>query len=277
MEDVKKNIWTIKYLFYKSFELIKALYSAQNNVNNEPNILYIWLMNYIWQLEDFPNFSFQREKLVPVIERFTLNLGELNGLFQNYQEETKQNIFTEVMLSEAIKTSEIEGEFFSREDVMSSLKANLGIKSYHRKTINTKANSIAQLMIELQQKYKQKLNMMLLLHWHKILMENEKGINAGSLRKGKEPMQVISDKFGDVKVHYEAPLSEDLPKLLKAFIKWYQNYEEKTMGYVAEAVIFSALVHLYFETLHPFEDGNGRIGRALAEKALAEKLNISFS
>ena len=236
--------------------------------------MYIWLMDYIWQQENFPDFSFQKEKLIPVIEQFTLNLGELNGLFQNFEKETKLDIFTEVMLAEAIKTSEIEGEFFSREDVMSSLKANLGIKSYHRKTRSKKANSIAKLMIAVQKSYKIKLTSELLLGWHKILMENEEGVNAGTFRKGKDSMQVISGKFGKIQVHYEAPPSKDLPKMSKDFIKWYHSFKVSDMGKIGEAMVFSALVHLYFETLHPFEDGNGRIGRALAEKALAEKLEI---
>lgn len=229
-------------------------------------------MTYIWQQTGFPDFSFQTEKLVPVIEQFTINLGELNGFLQTFQGETKQDIFTEVMLAEALKTSEIEGEYFSREDVMSSLKANLGIKSYHGKTRNRKANSIALLMIEVQKNYNQELTLPLLLKWHKLLMEGEAGISAGQLRKGTEPMQVISGKFGDIKIHFEAPPSSQLDKLVGDFVWWYQGFEAKNLGKVGEAMVFSALSHLYFETLHPFEDGNGRIGRALAEKALAERL-----
>lgn len=229
---------------------------------------------YIWQEKNFPDFSFDKEKLISSIEKFTLQLGEANGLILGFSKEMKQEVFTEIMLSEALKTSQIEGEYFSREDVMSSLKVNLEVKDYHIKSKNRKANAIAQLMIEVQKSYSKMLREDLLLNWHQILMDNEKDINSGLFRTGGDPMQVISGRFGDFKVHYEAPPSKDLPELIHQFIDWYQKFSGKEFGKVGEAMIFSAIVHLYFETLHPFEDGNGRIGRALAEKSLAEKLKM---
>lgn len=229
---------------------------------------------YIWQLDNFPNFSFEKNKIQTSIQNFALALGEANGLLNSFSPESQQEVFTEVMLSEAIKTSEIEGEYFSREDVMSSLKVNLGIKNFHQTSRNKKANAIALLMIEVQKSYQKPLNEALLINWHKILMEHDKNINAGEWRKGVEPMQVVSGRFGDFVVHYEAPPSKDLPQLIQQFLNWYKGFSEEDLGNIGEAMLFSALVHLYFETLHPFEDGNGRIGRALAEKALAEKLQI---
>lgn len=229
---------------------------------------------YNWQLKNFPNFTFDKSEIQPIIEDFALALGEANGLLLGFSEATKQEIFIEIMLVEALKTSEIEGEFFSREEVMSSLKLNLGIKDFHQTTKNNKANAIAQLMIEVQNTYSKPLDEALLLHWHELLMNSEKGINAGQYRAGTEPMQVISGSFGNFRVHYEAPPSKDLPNLMKAFLDWYQNFSKKELGKIGEAMLLSAITHLYFETLHPFEDGNGRIGRALAEKAVAEKLDL---
>ena len=231
-------------------------------------------MTFIWQLENFPNFSFSTEKLLPNIQNFALQLGEANGMLSGFSQENKQEVFTEIMLSEALKTSEIEGEYFSREDVMSSLKVNLGVKDFHKTSKNKKANAIALLMIEVQNSYAKPMDKALIQNWHKILMDAEKGINAGIFRTGAEPMQVVSGSYGNLKVHYEAPPSKDLPQLINQFLNWYQTFSEKDLGKVGEAMLFSALVHLYFETLHPFEDGNGRIGRTLAEKALAEKLEM---
>lgn len=231
-------------------------------------------MNYIWQLENFPDFSYSTEKLLPSIQNFALELGETNGILQGFSEETKRDVFTELLLSEALKTSEIEGEYFSREEVMSSLKLNLGYKDFHKTTKNKKANAIAVLMIEVQKSYNKTLDENLLLDWHKILMEYEESINHGQFRKGKEPMQVVSGSFGNFTVHYEAPPAKDLPVLIPEFIGWYKSFTEPNLGKVGEAMLLAAIAHLYFETLHPFEDGNGRIGRALAEKALAEKLEI---
>ena len=231
-------------------------------------------MNYIWQLENFPDFSYSTEKLLPGIQNFALELGETNGILQGFSEETKRDVFTELLLSEALKTSEIEGEYFSREEVMSSLKLNLGYKDFHKTTKNKKANAIAVLMIEVQKSYNKTLDENLLLDWHKILMEYEESINHGQFRKGKEPMQVVSGSFGNFTVHYEAPPAKDLPVLIPEFIGWYKSFTEPNLGKVGEAMLLAAIAHLYFETLHPFEDGNGRIGRALAEKALAEKLEM---
>lgn len=229
---------------------------------------------YIWQEKNFPDFSFDKDKLISGIENFTLQLGVANGLVMAFSKEMKQEIFTEIMLSEALKTSEIEGEYFSREDVMSSLKVNLKLKDYHIKSKNWKTDAIAKLMIEVQNSYSKKLTEDLLLNWHQILMENEKNINFGLFRSGSEPMLVVSGRFGDFTVHYEAPPSKDLPELIHQFTDWYHKFSAKELGKMGEAMVFSAIVHLYFETLHPFEDGNGRIGRALAEKSLAERLEM---
>lgn len=87
-------------------------------------------------------------------------------------------------------------------------------------------------------------------------------------------MQVVSGKFGDFIIHYEAPPSENLPMMIPQFLKWYNDLGMNDFAKIGEGIVLSALSHLYYETLHPFEGGNGRIGRALAEKALSEKLGI---
>jgi Fic family protein len=104
-------------------------------------------------------------------------------------------------------------------------------------------------------------------------MGNNKRINAGQWRKGTESMQVISGSASDPKVHYEAPPSKTLSKEMKRFIKWYNKNE------ISSPIIKAAIAHLYFESIHPFEDGNGRIGRAIAEKALSQEFDnpIMFS
>ena len=229
---------------------------------------------YIWQDKSFPNFIFEEENIQILVQKFALELGEANGMLNGLSVENKQDVLTEIMLFEALKTSEIEGEYFSREEVMSSLKVNLGIKDFHKVSKNKKANAIAELMIEVQNSYHKPLNEIMLLSWHKILMDSQKNINAGEYRKGTEPMQIISGRYGEFTVHYEAPPSEELPNLMSEFINWYQSFSKDRFGKIGEAMLLSAITHLYFETLHPFEDGNGRIGRALAEKALAEKLGF---
>ncbi|NLB79819.1 MAG: Fic family protein [Clostridiaceae bacterium] len=237
----------------------------------EPNNLINLLMKYIWQLADFPKFEYDATKLLSLIEESVVLIGEVRGIMKGFTPTLQDEVSAQVMLSEAIKTSEIEGEHFSREDVMSSLMMNLGLLDYALPSKNKNVDAIAQLMIEVKKNYNQPLTLELILHWHKILMShhNNKG---GSLRNSSEPMQVISGRYGDIKAHYEAPPSKDLPQLMGQFFEWYRTFEDSTLGTIGEAIILSALSHLYFETLHPFEDGNGRVGRAIADKVLAEKL-----
>lgn len=229
-------------------------------------------MKYIWQQADFPEFKYDTTKLLPLVEESVVLIGEVRGIMKGFSPALQDEVSAQVMLSEAIKTSEIEGEYFSREDVMSSLMMNLGLIDYVLPSKNKNADAIAQLMIEVRKNYNQPLTLEMILHWHEILMRHHNNIHGGALRSSSEPMQVISGRYGDIQVHYEAPPSKDLSLLLENFFEWYRSFEDSTLGIIGEAIILSALSHLYFETLHPFEDGNGRIGRAITEKVLAEKL-----
>ena len=227
-------------------------------------------MKYIWQLADFPKFKYDTSKLLALVEESVVLIGEVRGIMKGFSPALQDEVSAQVMLSEAIKTSEIEGEYFSREDVMSSLMMNLGLVDYVLPSKNKNADAIARLMIEVRKNYNQPLTLEMILHWHKILMKHHADIHGGALRSSSKPMQVISGRYGDIEVHYEAPPSKDLPLLLEVFFQWYRTFEDSTLGRIGEAIILSALSHLYFETLHPFEDGNGRIGRAITEKVLAE-------
>ena len=127
-------------------------------------------------------------------------------------------------------------------------------------------------MLQVRADYQNPLTLNMLKKWHQTLMKFDKTVNEGVWRSSTEPMQIISGRLGKIEVHFEAPPSKDLQQLLTDFENWYQNFPYHEIGQVGRAMLRAALVHLYFETLHPFEDGNGRIGRALSEKALAETL-----
>lgn len=229
-------------------------------------------MEYFWQYKDFPNFQFKMDDLISQIQEFATELGEVNGLFINVSEENKKEIVLQVIVSEALKTSEIEGEYFSREDVMSSLQKQLGISDFQVLSKDKKAQAISELMLQVRADYQNPLTLNMLKKWHQTLMKFDKTVNEGAWRSSTEPMQIISGRAGKIEVHFEAPPSKDLQQLLTDFENWYQNFPYHEIGQVGRAMLRAALAHLYFETLHPFEDGNGRIGRALSEKALAETL-----
>jgi Fic family protein len=229
-------------------------------------------MKYNWQLPNWPKFLFDDSVLDSLCIDFALETGELKGLVDSLSSEVQQETILQFMIAEAIKTSEIEGEFFSRQDVMSSIKKNLGITDTPGQIRDKNAQGIGKLMVQVRNSYAEKLTEITINDWHAILMEHSKHINAGEYRTGTEPMQIISDSFGKEIIHFEAPPSSEVFVEMKNFSIWYNDFEVKPTD-IKKALIKTSISHLYFESIHPFEDGNGRIGRAIAEKCLSESLN----
>lgn len=218
---------------------------------------------YNWQHKNWPEFKFDSASIDKELMRFMLKAGELKGILSALPKDISTETIVQIMVTEAIKTSEIEGEIINRIDVMSSIRKNLGLHiSQEPKDKN--AIGLSLLLIDVRNTYKQPLTESKILEWHKLLMGNNKIIHAGQWRKGNAPMQVISGSASNPKIHYEAPPSKSLSKEMKRFIEWYNTSE------ISSPIIKAAVAHLYFESIHPFEDGNGRIGRAIAEKALSQ-------
>ncbi|MGY4384663.1 Fic family protein [Pedobacter sp. UYP24] len=229
-------------------------------------------MVYNWQLPNWPHFVYELNEIQHLIVELAEEVGQVNGILLGLPEDLKQETLLQIMLSEAVKTSEIEGEYISREDVMSSIRNNLGLNHDTALIKDKRAGGIAQLMIATRRSFDQPLSLEMLCNWHSMLMANVRYINPGQFRKGEEPMQVISGSHGNEMVHFEAPPSVAVPQEMEHFVTWYNNLSFTGSTGLAEAIQNAAIAHLYFETIHPFEDGNGRIGRAIAEKALSQSL-----
>ena len=229
-------------------------------------------MVYNWQLSEWPDFVYEVREVQPLIMAFAQETGEVSGVIQGLSDDLKQETVLQLMLSEAVKTSEIEGEFISREDVMSSIRNNLGLNEPLIKVKDQRAAGVAELLLEVRKTFNQPLSLDMLRVWHNMLVTGIRNVNPGEWRTGAEPMQIVSGAYGREVVHYEAPPSSDVPKEMRRFVEWYNNATFQLKGEVAEAVLKSAIAHLYFESIHPFEDGNGRIGRAIAEKALSQSI-----
>lgn len=226
-------------------------------------------MSYNWQQKGWPEFQFTPGLIDDIQLKFLLKSGKSNGQYAGIPAEKKDQLLVDILLSEAIKTSEIEGEFLSRVDVMSSLKKNLGIHEEQPRLVKDhRAKGIAKLMVAVRQSWQNPLSDSMLFSWHEMLMEGNRYIQAGKWRSGAEPMQVVSGTLGKEVVHFEAPPSDQIPKEMDRFIAWFNATAPGGTNPILNPILRSALVHLYFESVHPFEDGNGRIGRALAEKAL---------
>ena len=127
-------------------------------------------------------------------------------------------------------------------------------------------------MIDLRQSFNKPLTEEKLFFWHSLLLRENKRLEVGQWRTHEEPMQVISGSMGKEKIHFEAPSSTQVPREMNTFIRWFNETAPGGTQEIKYAPVRSAIVHLYFESIHPFEDGNGRIGRALAEKALSQTI-----
>ena len=225
-------------------------------------------MKYNWQQKDWPNFQYQTNDIEDNLFDFAQRTGRISGVLKGLSEPEQTEAMLNLMVSEAIKTSEIEGEYLSRNDVMSSIKRNLGLLADLPLTKDRRAEGVAELMLAVRNNFLKPLSSKMLFDWHSMLMKGSKGIQIGQWRTHDEHMQIVSGAMGKEIVHFEAPPSNKVPYEMSKFISWFNNSQHV----IKKPIIRSAIAHLYFETIHPFEDGNGRIGRAIAEKALSQSI-----
>jgi len=229
-------------------------------------------MKYNWQQKDWTKFTYDTSKLESQLYAFAEKTGRIQGITKALSESSHTQTTIDILVSEAIKTSEIEGEYLSRKDVMSSVRNNLNLNTSYEDVKDNRAKGIGALVTDVQNSFKSPLTNDILFNWHRQLLSHEKQLTIGNWRTHEEPMQVISGAMGKQKIHFEAPASKDVPKEMNQFIQWFNASAPDGTNPIKFPSIRSAIAHLYFESVHPFEDGNGRIGRAIAEKALLQTL-----
>lgn len=227
-------------------------------------------MTFNWQQEDWPQFSYDLTKFEEKLYLFSEKIGTVSGVLKALPEDTQLSAIIDTMVAEAIKTSEIEGEYLSRNDIMSSIRNNLGLNEKPDPVPDKKAKGIGQLMVDVRNTFSNILNQEAIFSWHYMLIGTDSKIKAGQWRSSPEPMQVVSGTYGKEKVHFEAPPASRVAEEMEQFITWFNETAPGGKKQIIQAPIRSAIAHLYFETIHPFEDGNGRIGRAIAEKAISQ-------
>ena len=224
-----------------------------------------------WQQEDWPEFLYNSAKLTALEAEFLRNSGIFTGAIKHVTADDRQQLIIELISDEALNTSEIEGEILNRDSLQSSIRRNFGLTTDNRK-IPAAEQGIAQMMVELYRQFDTPLSNELLFHWHEMLMNGRRDIkDVGRYRTHDSAMQVVSGPLHDPKVHFEAPPSKTIPAEMNRFVQWFAR---TAPGGKSPLPILTraGIAHLYFVCVHPFEDGNGRIGRAVAEKAISEGL-----
>ena len=229
-------------------------------------------MKYNWQQDYWPEFKFALDDAEDIIFEFISKTARVDGLLSALPQYLQTDAIIDIMVAEAINSSEIEGEMLSRPDVMSSIKNNLGLCSPKKLIRDQRAAGVAELMVCMRNSYEKRLSQAMLFDWHRKLLKGVTGISRGQWRTHSEPMRIVSGILGSEQVHYEAPPSEQVPFEMRRFISWFNRTAPRKKSEIKDAPVRSAIAHLYFESIHPFEDGNGRIGRVLAEKALSQGL-----
>jgi Fic family protein len=225
-------------------------------------------MKYIHESPAWPGFRWDEAKLLPLVaevrHRQGRVIGKMAGLgFQQRAETSLTNLTAEI-----VKSNAIEGNFLDVEEVRSSIARRLGIDIGGAAPANRDVEGVVELMLDATRGFACALTRERLFGWHACLFPSGRSgmrnIGVGRWRMLESgPMQVVSGAIGKERVHFEAPSAERLPSEMEAFLEWFRGAGE-------EPVIRAGIAHFWFVTIHPFEDGNGRIARAIAELALAQ-------
>ena len=224
-----------------------------------------------WQQDDWPRFRLDKSALEEREAKFLLHGGLLLGALLHIRDDDKTALTVDLISNEALKTSEIEGEYLNRESVQSSIRRNFGLVTDARR-IPPAEQGIADMMMDLHRRFAEPLTHETMFRWNGMLTAGRRDLkNIGAYRTHDEPMQIISGPIDNPKIHFEAPPSAAMEKEMEGFVNWF-NDTAPHGNTALPALMRAGIAHLYFVTIHPFEDGNGRIARALAEKALSQAL-----
>tara|TARA_R110002096_G_scaffold307450_1_gene502175 strand:- start:524 stop:1630 length:1107 start_codon:yes stop_codon:yes gene_type:complete len=222
-------------------------------------------MKWIWERPNWPNFTFDASVFLHLEREFHRNTGLILGALSSVSNNDAAELKVTLLSNEALDTSKIEGEILDRESVQSSIRGQLGLQTDGRRS-GPKETGASRMMVDLYKSYSEPLDQKRLFTWHQMIMNGRIDLDiVGGFRVHEDPMQIVSGRLDLPQVFYEAPPSHKVPKEMENYLVWFNRAFSEGMP----TLIHAGLAHLYFELIHPFEDGNGRIGRAIAEKALA--------
>jgi Fic family protein len=227
-------------------------------------------MTYIYMSEEWPRFTWNADHLVPHLSATRYEQGLLLGKMKDLGYQLKSEATLAALTEETVKSSAIEGEELNAESVRSSLARRMGLEAAGTRPADRHVEGVVEMMLDATQNYAAPLTEERIFGWHAALFPTGRSgmrkITTGAWRKG--PMEVVSGPEGKPTIHFEGPAAERVESEMKKFLSWYED-----RGTEAEPLIKAGLAHLYFVTIHPLEDGNGRITRAITEMSLARLEN----
>lgn len=227
---------------------------------------------WIWQQPDWPNFHWQSEALTPLLRECVQTQGQLLGMTGAVTKALNAQNELDALLQNIVTSSAIEGEQLNVGSVRSSLARRLGLERAGDNPVSPRSEGLANLLLDATRHFRQPLTVERLLEWHEWLFPEQveelfhQHIRVGSLR-GDEPMQVVSGRLDRPTVHFEAPPRQGLERQLQTFLDWFEASRHQPG---LDPLLRAGIAHFWFVTLHPFDDGNGRLTRTLTDLALAQ-------
>ena len=224
---------------------------------------------FIHQQVNWPNFSWENDEIVNLLSEARNLQGRLIGRMESLGFDLRNEAILDTLTLDAIKTSEIEGVYLNPDQVRSSIARKLGMEIAGSIESDRNVDGVVEMMLDATQNYSDPLTADRLFNWHAALFPTGRSgmykITVADWRKDTTgPMQVVSGAMGKEKVHFQAPDSSLVEKEMNLFLDWFNHYLK------IDLVLKAAIAHLWFVTIHPFDDGNGRITRALTDMLLAQ-------
>ena len=229
-------------------------------------------MPWNWELASWPKFNYEVDQITQMEKQFLLNIGSASAYLKTIEDEKDYYRFiVEILSLEGLENAKIEGEILDRESLQSSIKRQFGLTTGSKRKPVREAH-MAELLCDVYKSFDQPLTHEMLWRWHSMLFKDfYSPADCGKYRTHQEPMQIVSSRYGSSKVFFEAPPSKRVFREMTTFIDWI-NSTTNFKSILGKA----AITHVYFESIHPFEDGNGRIGRILVEKILSQGVGRSI-
>ncbi len=223
---------------------------------------------YIHELPNWPNFQWDPKMLTGPLAQLRHRQGRLIGRMETLGFSLQKEATLQTLTQDVVKSSEIEGEILDRDQVRSSIARRLGMETGALAPADRNVEGVVEMMLDATQNYRAPLTASRLFSWHASLFPTGySGMSKIKVAKWRNdsggPMQVVSGASGRERIHFEAPAAKRLKKEMMQFLRWFNGTDD------TDPVLRAGLAHLWFVTIHPFEDGNGRIARAIADMALA--------